>query len=439
MHGGPPMTSTATDLTVATWPDCVPRLLRPSQAGAEDYAEYAQAGGYRRLDDADALLEQVDLSGLLGRGGAAFPLGTKLRTVRDAGRRGTETVVVANGEEGEPASVKDRWLLRNRPHLVLDGLRLATAMVGARRAYVYVSDEPSATAVAGALGALKPDTFGETAVTVVSVEPGYVAGEETAAVRRINGGPAKPTDKPPRPFEEGVSGLPTMVSNVETLANLPYIHDHGSQSFRAIGTPMSPGTFLATITGGGRPAALYEIPHGAAFSDLLKLHGLTAGSVHGTLMGGYFAGLLNTDILDATLDHETIHRLGSGLGCGAISILTDDCPVAVAASVMSYFDRENAGQCGSCFNGTAAMAAVTSALRDGVATDEDVARLHRWSVVLRGRGACGTLDGATNVAASLLRQFPQLVARHLANDCPSCRTGAFDVLRPYAVEAVTQS
>ena len=86
-------------------------------------------------------------------------------------------------------------------------------------------------------------------------------------------------------------------------------------------------------------------------------------------MGGYFAGLLNTDILDATLDHETIRRLGSGLGCGAISILTDDCPVAVAASVMSYFDRENAGQCGSCFNGTAAMAAVTSALRDGVATD----------------------------------------------------------------------
>ena len=101
-------------------------------------------GGYLPLDDADALLEQVDLSGLLGRGGAAFPMGTKLRTVRDAGRRGTETVVVANGEEGEPASVKDRWLLRNRPHLVLDGLRLAARMVGARRAYVYVSDAAAA-------------------------------------------------------------------------------------------------------------------------------------------------------------------------------------------------------------------------------------------------------------------------------------------------------
>jgi NADH:ubiquinone oxidoreductase subunit F (NADH-binding) len=432
------VTSTATDLIVATWPDCAPRLLRSSPA-AEDYVEYTNAGGYRPLDNADALLEQVDLSGVLGRGGAAFPLGTKLHAVRDAHRRGTETVVVANGEEGEPASIKDRWLLRNRPHLVLDGLRLATAMVGARRAYVYVSDERAATAVTSALAELRPETFGQTSVTLVTVEPGYVAGEETAAVRSINGGPAKPTDKPPRPFEEGVSGLPTMVSNVETLATLPFIHEHGSQSFRAVGTPMSPGTFLATVTGGGRPATLYEIPHGTSFSDLLRFHGVPGDAVRGALMGGYFAGLVNTDILEATLDHESIRRLGSGLGCGALSILTEDCPVAVAASVMSYFDRENAGQCGSCFNGTAAMAAVTSAIRDGVADDEDLARLERWSVVLRGRGACGTLDGATNIAASLLRQFPQLVARHLANDCPSCRTGAFSVMRPYEVEAVAQS
>ncbi|OBB20015.1 NADH dehydrogenase [Mycolicibacterium elephantis] len=433
------MTSTTTDLTVAAWPDCAPRLLRPGAVGPESYAEYTQAGGYRQLSDVGALLEQVDLSGLLGRGGAAFPLGTKLRTVRDAGLRGSETVVVANGEEGEPASVKDRWLLRLRPHLVLDGLRLAAAVVGAARVYVYVSDDRAATAVTGALAELAPDVFGDTEVTVVTVEPGYVAGEETAAVRRINGGPAKPTDKPPRPFEEGVLGLPTMVSNVETLANLPFIHEHGAQRYRAVGTPMSPGTFLATITGAGRPPALYEIPYGSAFSTLLEVHGVDAESVRGALMGGYFAGLLNSDVLDATLDNESIRRLGAGLGCGAISILTDDCPVAVAASVMSYFDRENAGQCGSCFNGTAAMAAVICALRDGVATDEDVARLERWSVVLRGRGACGTLDGATNIAASLLRQFPQMVSRHLGNDCPACRTTAFSAVRPYEVEAVAQT
>ena len=254
----------------------------------------------------------------------------------------------------------------------------------------------------------------------------------------INGGPPKPTDKPPRPFEEGVAGVPTLVSNVETLANLPFIHAHGAQSFRSLGTPMSPGTFLATITGAGRPATLYEIPHGAAFSELLELHGVPADSVHGVLMGGYFAGLLNSDVLDVNLDHESIRRLGSGLGCAAISILTDDCPVAVAASVLAYFDRENAGQCGSCFNGTAAMAAAAGALRDGTATEEDLGRLERWSVVLRGRGACATLDGATYVSATLLGQFPQVVRHHLANNCETCRDGAFTADRPYEVEALTQ-
>jgi NADH:ubiquinone oxidoreductase subunit F (NADH-binding) len=384
----------------------------------------------------DHLLSQVDLSGVLGRGGAAFPLAAKLKTVRDNGRRAGGAVVVANGEEGEPASVKDRWLLRHRPHLVLDGLRLAARMVSAERAQVYVSDPSAAEAVQTALAAVEPEVLGGLAITIFTVDPGYVAGEETAAVRALNGGPAKPTDKPPRPFEEGVGRLPTMVSNVETLALIPFLHRHGAEAFRGHGTSMSPGTFLATITGAGRPPALYEIPHGLAFTELLDFHGVPADQVHGVLMGGYFAGLLNRDILDVTLDHESLRRLDSGLGCGAITVLTEDCPVAVAASVMAYFDRENASQCGSCFNGTAAMSAVTDALRDGVATGEDLARLERWSVVLRGRGACATLDAATNVAASLLSAFPQVVDRHLQNDCDSCRVGAFKAVRPYEVEAV---
>ena len=203
-------------------------------------------------------------------------------------------------------------------------------------------------------------------------------------------------------------GLPTLVSNVETLANLPFLHRHGAESLPPHGTTTSPGTFLATITGAGSRPRSTSFRTGWRSPICLALHGVPADPVRGVLMGGYFAGLVNRDILDATLDHDSLRRLGSGLGCGAIAILTDDCPVAVAASVMAYYDRENAGQCGSCFNGTAAMSAVTEALRDGLATDEDLARLERWSVVLRGRGACGTLDGATNVAASLLRHFPQL-------------------------------
>jgi NADH:ubiquinone oxidoreductase subunit F (NADH-binding) len=422
------------DITVTTWPGCPTRLLgdQPGHA-SENYAAYLELGGYRPLTDPDELLGDVERSGLQGRGGAAFPMAVKLRAVRDNGRLAGGSVVVANGEEGEPASIKDRWLLRHRPHLVLDGLRLAAAMVAADRAYVYLSDAESARSVEAALA---EHAFGDIAVEVINVAPGYIAGEETAVTRAINGGPVKPTDKPPRPFQKGVGGRPTLVSNVETLANLPYLQRHGSEEFRSLGTAASPGTFLVTLTGGGRPPGLYEVPHGLPFRDLLALHGVSPDRVQGALLGGYFAGLLNRSVLDATLDHETFRCLNSGLGCGAIAVIADDCPVAVAASVLAYFDRENAGQCGSCFNGTAAMAAVAGALRDGAATFEDLDRLRHWSVTLRGRGACATLDAATNVAASMLDQFPQEVAHHLDNACEPCRANVFSAGRPYEVEAV---
>lgn len=423
------MTTTATDLSTQVWPGLTPRLLL-TEHGPEDLADYTGAGGYQDLDDPERLLGEIAAARLLGRGGAAFPLAVKLQTVRAAHLAGRPTVIVANGEEGEPASVKDRWLLRNRPHLVLDGLRLAARIVGAEQAFVYVSDPHAATAIETALAAIE----NAPAITVVTVSPAYIAGEESAAVRVINGGPAKPTDKPPRVFEEGVAGLPTLVSNVETLAHLPYILRHGADAFRSAGTEASPGTFLATITGAGKAPVLYELPHGTPITDLLTLHGVSPADVSGLLMGGYFAGLLGPDAVSAGLDHESLRALGSGLGCGAVAVLTTDCPVAVAASVLDYFDRENAGQCGSCFNGTAAMAAVTGALRDGSATAEDLARLQRWSVVLRGRGACATLDGAANIAASLLAHFADLVQTHLDGSCDSCRT--FEALRPYEVEAI---
>lgn len=429
-------TAAPADIAASVWPGLTGRLVH-NGGSPESHACYVEAGGYRPLSDPEELLSAVELSGLVGRGGAAFPLAVKVGTVRGAWRAGQATVVVANGEEGEPASVKDRWLLRNRPHLVLDGLRLAARLVGAEHVHVYLSDPLSASAIDTALGHLA-DELGGVTVSVRTVAPGYVAGEESAVVRAINGGPAKPSDKPPRPFEHGVGDLPTMVSNVETLANLPYLHQHGAQQYRAVGTSSSPGTLLLTVTGGGRRPALYEVPFGVPFADLLTLHGVSPDAVRGVLMGGYFAGLLNTEILDVTLDHENLRRLDSGLGCGAISLLTDECPVAVAASVLTYFDRENAGQCGSCFNGTAAMAAVGAALRDGVADADDLARLQRWSVVLRGRGACATLDAATNAAASLLRGFPGEVARHLDNNCHTCADRPYRADRPFEVEPVNQ-
>ncbi|GGL17998.1 NADH-ubiquinone oxidoreductase-F iron-sulfur binding region domain-containing protein [Nocardia jinanensis] len=431
--------SSAGGLTVVPYPGSDPRLLLTG-GGVETAYEYRDRGGYRPVGSVAGLADEVERSGLRGRGGAGFPFAVKVSGVRGGSRVGagapagwTDTVIVANGEEGEPASFKDRWLLRHRPHLVLDGLRLAAALVRSRRAYVYVSDPESARCVDSALEELGGGLPDGPEITVVRVEPGYVAGEETAAVQAINGGPAKPTDKPPRPFEAGVAGLPTLVSNVETLANLPFLDRWGADTYRAAGTALSPGTFLATVTAAGRAPALYELPHGLPFADLLALHGIAASGLRGALIGGYFTGLLDRTVLDLTLDHETLRRAGAGLGCGAIALITEECPVAVAAGVLNYFDRENAGQCGSCFNGTAAMAAAAGALADGRAGGDDLRRLRRWSTVLRGRGACGTLDAACNTAASLLDRFPREVTAHLGSRCPDCAAGPATDHAPYRV------
>src|ERR1700761_3070174 len=220
-------TSAAPAITISSSPGFTPRLLSSHSAhGREDLAAYRQLGGYQPLAGPDQLIGEVESSGLLGRGGAGFPLSVKVRAVRDNGLAAGGAVVVANGEEGEPASVKDRWLLRHRPHLILDGLRLAAAVVAADRTYGYFSGPESARSVEAALAEL--GAFDGVAVEVRSVEPGYVAGEETAAVHVLNGGPVKPTDKPPRPFQEGVGGLPTPVSNVEKLGSLPHLQCHGS-------------------------------------------------------------------------------------------------------------------------------------------------------------------------------------------------------------------
>ncbi|MFC0529943.1 NADH-ubiquinone oxidoreductase-F iron-sulfur binding region domain-containing protein [Phytohabitans kaempferiae] len=420
---------------VATYPDIGARLVA-GVAEREDLEQYRAAGGYAALDDAEHLLEAVDHAGLRGRGGAAFPTSRKLQAVRSG--RGVP-VVVANGEEGEPASVKDRWLLRHRPHLVLDGLRLAALMAGSNDVHVYLSDPASESSVGQALRELADAAVWDADVKVTLVDPTYVAGEETAVVRALNGGPALPMDKPPRPFEAGVGGRPTLVSNVETLANLPLIQRLGGSGYRAVGTDPSPGTFLLTLSGCAA-TGLYEVPFGVTPREVLTWLGEDPGGVRALLMGGYFSGVLGPHALDVPLDYDSLKAAGSGLGCGAVAVVSRrTCPVAVSAAVMSYFARENAAQCGSCFNGTAAMSAVLEALVEYKAAEEDVARLARWSTFLRGRGACGTLDGATNVAASVLREFPDLVSTHLDGGCATCDSGVRVTDPPFAVALPAQS
>lgn len=419
-----------------TFPGIGRRLLgdiatREGAQTREGFDEYVAGGGYLVVDDLAEFLAMVDGSGIRGRGGAAFPLGRKIRTV---GSGASTPVAVANGEEGEPASVKDRWLMRHRPHLVLDGLRLAAAAVGADRLHVYVSDAASEDSVLLALEEAVGQGDWVSRVAVTRVETAYVAGEESAVVQVLNGGPALPTEKPPRPFEEGVDGRPTLISNVETLAQLALLNGFGVEEYRSLGTAGSPGTFMMTLSGATEHPGLYEVPLGVTLREILSWLGEDPSLVTGALMGGYFAGVVGASVIDTPLDYDEVARIGSGLGCGAVALLDEaTCPVEVSSAVMTYFARENAGQCGSCFNGTAAMSAALAALRDFRATDADVERLRAWSLNLRGRGACGTLDGATNIAASVLREFPEHVSGHLEHRCEPCASGRRLSDPPFAV------
>jgi NADH:ubiquinone oxidoreductase subunit F (NADH-binding) len=409
------------------------RLLLTDDAGrvdAESWRPQPLSAHRREFPAAGAcgLIEEIDRAGLRGRGGAAFPTATKWRSVAGAGRPG---VVVANGEEGEPLSFKDRYLLLRRPHLVLDGLLLAREALGAARAIVYVSSAAGRAAVERAL-----DERADADVEVVCVEPAYVAGEETAVVAAIEGDRPVPRAKPPRPDQAGVDGLPTLVQNVETLAHVAWIRRHGAEAFRAAGTPEEPGTFLVTVGRAGGAPFLHEAEAGLTLAEVLAPTGIDPRDVRAVLAGGYFGGLLTEDAVHGPLSDRSLRALGSGLGCAAFTVLGhDDCPVEAAAAVLRYFARASSGQCGSCVRGTAAMADAVERLRDGEADDDDVANLRRWSAGLRGRGACALLDGAATAAASLLTNFAEVVDDHRAGTCARCaraRSAAGAVVAPDA-------
>jgi NADH:ubiquinone oxidoreductase subunit F (NADH-binding) len=326
-------------------------------------------------------------------------------------------VVVANGEEGEPASFKDQWLLTHRPHLVIDGLLLAAQACGADRAVLYLAHEATREAVKRALSELADNDILKLSVSVevFMVAPTYVAGEETSAVRAISGGPALPLAKPPRPFEKGVDGLPTLVANVETLAHAAWISRHGAVAYRGQGSEDSPGTTLVTLSGACNRPGVYEVPFGVSIRSVVDtVGGGFASEPRGLAIGGWFGGLSGPVGLDLSCEFGACKAAGNGWGCGAITILgQDDDPVQFAAGLAAWYERESARQCGVCIKGTAAIAQTLQSLGEHRATSADRDNLVRWGQMLPGRGACAFLDGAAALSRTVIVHFPNEVAEAL--------------------------
>jgi NADH:ubiquinone oxidoreductase subunit F (NADH-binding) len=348
--------------------------------------------------DGRALIDAVGRAGVRGCGGAGFPTGRKLAAVREAGRR---AVVVVNGAEGEPVAGKDKALLAYVPHLVLDGAVAAARAVRARD--VVVAVHPTVYPTVERAVAERDDA--KLALRAVAVPERFVAGEETALVQYLNGGPALPTFTPPRPFERGVRGLPTLVQNAETLAQVALVARHGADWFREVGTDAEPGTTLVTVSGAVRASGVYEIGLGHRLSALLADAGGVKGDLQAVLVGGYFGSWLPAGAVDAPLTDTDLARHGAGLGARALVVLPRGrSGLAATAQILQYLAAESAGQCGPCVHGLAAIADDFQRLarRD---PHVDRARLERRLGLVRGRGACRHPDGAVRLAVSALQVF----------------------------------
>ena len=355
------------------------------------------------------LIGLVEASGLQGRGGGGFPTGQKLRAV--AAGRG-RPVVVVNGTEGEPASGKDKVLLRRVPHLVLDGAVAAAGAVGAREVIVAVAR--NANAEAGAVAeAIESRSDRRIRVRLEAVPDRFVSGEETALVQFLNGGPALPTFTPPRPFERGVGGAPTLVQNAETLAHVALIARYGPDWFREVGTAAEPGSILVTLSGAVARPGVYEVALGTPLRDLVAQAGGAREPIQAYLIGGYFGAWLAA----RKAEELTLSEADMSLGARAIVALpARACGLVETARIARYLADESAGQCGPCVHGLGAIADAFTRLAAGDTADRRD-RLERWIAVVRGRGACAHPDGASTFAASALDVFADEVDLHLRGRC----------------------
>jgi len=367
--------------------------------------------------DRGSLLDAVERSGLRGRGGAGFPTALKLRAV--AGGRGRK-VVLANGVEGEPPSGKDKVLLRYVPHLVLDGVQIAAHAVGANQAIVAVS-QTATVELAVLQNALRERAGADRVEVRVAAAPdAFVAGEETALVNAVCGRPPRPTATPPRPFQRGVDGRPTLVQNVETLAQLALVARRGPAWFREIGTRDEPGSALVTLSGAvGRPG-VYEVPLGTPLLDLVAEAGGTTEPPRSVLVGGYFGSWLDAPTaFGCDLSEASLGAAGATLGARAIAVLAEgSCALAEVARVSRYLADESAGQCGPCVHGLAAIAHATASLTQA-GNVEGKLRIRRWLDQVAGRGGCRHPDGAARFIRSALEVFADEIALHArSGQCP---------------------
>ncbi len=411
-------------------------MSKPGYTGSLE--DYQGVGGYaifekvlKEMSPPD-LIDLVKKSGLRGRGGAGFSTGMKWSFIpKDhSGPR----YLCCNADESEPGTFKDRQLIERDPHQMLEGIGIACFAIGAHQAYIYIRGEfdlgaeiiQNAIREAYEARLFGKDLFGTGFDIDVVLHRGagaYICGEETALLESIEGKRGKPRTKPPFPAINGLYQEPTVVNNVETLANLPYIIKNGPEWYAAIGTQKSPGTRVFSVSGHVKRPGNYEVPLGITLREMIYD---IAGGIRGDkelkaiIPGGASAPFLKPDHLDTQMDFESIAEVGSMLGSGGVTVMdTDTCMVWAAMNLMEFFHHESCGKCTPCREGSAWILQVLRRIEGGLGKPEDIDLLVSLCERIEGKTVCAFGEAEIGPILSTIKNFREEYETHITEKrCP---------------------
>ena len=397
-------------------------------------ATYTARGGYRSWEKVvqtmkpEQLIDEVKASGLRGRGGAGFPTGMKWSFVpKDSPK---PRYLVCNADESEPGTFKDRLLIEKDPHAIIEGTLIAAYAIQAHIAFIYIRGElvfganvlERAVEEAIQAGYIGKNLYGSGYDLDVIVHRGagaYICGEETALLSSLEGGRGWPKVKPPFPATHGLFGCPTVVNNVETLAALPWIIEHGAAAYAALGTEKSKGTKLFSVSGHISRPGVYELEMGYPFKKFLEedCGGVPNGrKLKGVIPGGGSMPVLRPEEIEkVNLDYESVQAAGSMLGSGGVIVMDDTtCIVRAAWNIARFYAHESCGQCSPCREGCHWMEKIFRRVEQGLGQPDDLDLILNISGNIMGNTICPFGDAAAMPAAAFIRKFRDEFEAHIA-------------------------
>ena len=406
--------------------------------------EYRAIGGYGALEKARGMTpqevtEEITNASLRGRGGAGFPMGRKLSLVPGPDRRSGPSYVVANADESEPGSFKDREIMRRVPHRFIEGCLIAAHAIQSQNVFIYIRGEylaESEVLSAAVEEARVAGVFGDVDVVVHRGAGAYICGEETAMLESLEGERGQPRPRPPFPPVAGLYMQPTLVNNVQTLASVPAIIELGAERYTEIGAAAAPGTVVYSLSGNVNRPGNYELPLGTTLRELIFEHGHGVADGRGlkaVIPGGSSVPVFTPDQLDVALDFDAVQAAGSYLGSAAVIVVDDRaCMVQLAVRAEKFYMHESCGKCTPCREGTRWLVQLLEKIEDGRGTQADLDLVVKVCDRIEGKSLCALGDFAVWCVGSYVEKFRDEFQQHVDEGrCPYSGQSTLDgVLAP---------